>query len=312
MAAMKNYVDAALELLCANYVFPEKAQRAAELIREQQAAGAYAGLGEVELGERLTAVLFEVSADHHLRVRPRTARAATEEATAAAWREKMRVANYGIDRVERLAGNIGHLVLTLVPSAADGGRAIAAAMELVSKTEALIIDLRPNRGGSPSGVIFWCSYFFKDDQTHLNDIFESKTQHTRQYWSLGWLPGERYLDKPVYVLTGGMTFSGGEELCYNLQAQRRAVLIGQTTRGGAHPTDVFALSETLEIAVPVARSVNPVTGTNWEAAGVRPDIEVPEAEAFAVAYARALDDVIASTGSEAVRRQAQTTRSGLV
>lgn len=303
--------NAALEQLTNNYVFPDKAAEAADLIRSRT----YDGLSEEELCAKLTEDLFEVCADKHLRVRIRSRElqegGQTQEAAEAAWAEYLRTTNYRISRVERLDGNVGYLDLRGVPSPAQGGKAIAAAMELVSNTDALIIDLRKNRGGSPDGVIFWCSYFFKDEETHLNSIYDAQTKQTKQFWSLAWLPGERYLDKPVYVLISGFTFSAGEELCYNLQAQKRAVLIGQTTRGGAHPTDSFPLSDTVEITVPVARSVNPITGTNWEGVGVKPDIEVPEEEAFTLAYTKALRDVIAASATPAIVQEAQESLSGL-
>jgi C-terminal processing protease CtpA/Prc len=316
LSAMPSLVAAALDLLCANYVFPDKARAAADAIRASEGAGKYAGLSEEELAERLTADLFELCGDKHLRVRIRAtdlqAGGMTEEAAVRAWQEYLRTTNYRIARVERLDGNVGCLDLRGVPSPAEGGRAIAAAMELVSETDALIIDLRKNRGGSPDGVIFWCSYFFSDDAVQLNSIFEAATGLTKQYWSLAYLPGKRYLDKPVYVLTSDFTFSAGEELCYNLQAQKRAVLIGQTTRGGAHPTESFPITDTVEITVPNARSINPVTGTNWEGVGVKPDILVDAEAAFGRAYGMALDHVIATTPTAAIREEAQTTRSGLV
>jgi C-terminal processing protease CtpA/Prc len=90
------------------------------------------------------------------------------------------------------------------------------------------------------------------------------------------------------VLTSAVTFSGGEEFAYNLKAQDRATLIGQTTGGGAHPIEIVPLTPPLDIFVPVARSINPVTATNWEAAGVEPDVEVPAEDAFTVAYQLAL------------------------
>jgi C-terminal processing protease CtpA/Prc len=186
-------------------------------------------------------------------------------------------------------------------------------MELVSRTEALIVDLRANRGGAPDGVAFWSSYLFPDDQTHLNDIYNGLTGCTRQFWSLAYLPGPRYLNRPVWVLISDTTFSGGEEFAYNLKVQGRAVLVGRTTRGGAHPTRVFPLDADLEITVPVARSVNPVTGTNWEGVGVEPDIAVPPQEALGVAYGEALRHVVATSTSTAVlaeAREALEDRSG--
>jgi C-terminal processing protease CtpA/Prc len=94
------------------------------------------------------------------------------------------------------------------------------------------------------------------------------------------------------VLTSSHTFSGGEELCYNLQALGRAELIGETTGGGAHPTRGFPISRAVHIGIPFARSVNPVTGTNWQGTGVVPDVAVPEAQAYDVAYASALRHVL--------------------
>ncbi|WP_433200429.1 S41 family peptidase [Dactylosporangium sp. CS-047395] len=302
-------VDKALELLCGNYIFPDRAQAAAEGIRKRLAAGEYDGLDEEALGRRLTAELFEVCQDKHLRVRPRTedAREALSKAEMeAVWAEQQRLTNYGIARVERLDGNVGLLELRFVASAGVGGRAIAAAMELVSQTDALIVDLRKNRGGSPDGAVFWSSYFFPDGETHLNSIYEGSTGQTRQFWSHAWLPGARYLDRPVYVLTSASTFSAGEEVCYNLQALGRAVLVGETTKGGAHPTDAFPITPTLEITVPVARAVNPVTGTNWEGIGVQPDVAVAAPEAFDVAYRTALQHVLASTTAASVLAEARS------
>jgi C-terminal processing protease CtpA/Prc len=178
-------------------------------------------------------------------------------------------------------------------------------MSLVADTQALIFDLRRNGGGSPHGAIFWNSYLFPDADTHLNSIYDRESETTRQFWTLAYVPGRRYLDRPVYVLTSGDTFSGAEEFAYNLQQQHRATLIGETTRGGAHPTEPFPLTPTLEITVPVARSVNPVSGTNWEGTGVEPDITVPAAEAFDTAYPLALRAVLASSAPPSVLERAR-------
>jgi C-terminal processing protease CtpA/Prc len=208
-------------------------------------------------------------------------------------RQMGRLDNFGIHRVERLDGNVGYLDVRRVPVPANAGPAIAAAMELVAGTHALIIDLRRNGGGSPDGVVFWCSYLVDERPTHLNDIFRADTGETRQFWALPYVPGPRYLDRPVYVLTSARTFSGGEDFAYTLQALGRARVIGESTGGGAHPTRPFGISAAVHIAIPFARSVNPVTGTNWQGTGVRPDVDVPEAQAYDVAYTAALQHVLA-------------------
>jgi len=302
----REIVTTALSLLRANYVIPEVAERTAAAIEARLEAGEYDNLDEITLTELLTTHLQEVSADKHLRVRlgggppprpgpegERPKEPEDREARRLAMRQMGRLDNFGIHRVERLDGNIGYLDLRRVPVPANAGPAIAAAMELVAGTYALIIDLRHNGGGSPEGVVFWCSYLFDEHPTHLNDIFHADTGETRQFWALPYVPGTRYLDRPVYVLTSSHTFSGGEDFCYTLQALGRAAVIGQTTGGGAHPTRPFPISPAVHIAIPFARSINPVTGTNWQGTGVVPDIAVPEAEAYDVAYGHALRHVLA-------------------
>jgi C-terminal processing protease CtpA/Prc len=273
----------------------------------REAAGAYADTDDEELAVRLTADLDRLCHDRHLRVRVRPSdvrNATSEEDWEAARREQQRTTNYGVAKVERLQGNVGLIDLRVVTDPAIGGRAIAAALELVSHTEALILDLRRNRGGSPQGVAMWCSYFFPDDKTHLNDIYDAVEGTTRQFWTWRWLPGGRYLDRPVWVLVSGDTFSGGEELAYNLKVQRRARLVGATTRGGAHPTTTLPLSATLEISIPAARSINPVTGTNWEGVGVEPDESVDPDRAMVVAHLAAARHVAAAVPGTAVAQEA--------
>jgi peptidase S41-like protein len=207
-------------------------------------------------------------------------------------RKMGRMDNFGIRRVERLDGNVGYLDVRRVPIPANAGPAITAAMELVAGTYALIIDLRHNGGGAPEGVVYWCSYLLEEHPTHLNDIFHADTGETRQFWALPYVPGTRYVDKPVYVLTSSHTFSGGEDFAYTLQALGRAEVIGETTGGGAHPTRPFPISPAVHIGIPFARSINPVTGTNWQGTGVVPDVAVPEEQAYDTAYAKALRHVL--------------------
>ena len=312
----REIVTTALSLLRANYVFPEVAEQAATAVEARLAAGEYDNLDEITLTELLTRHLQEVTGDKHLRIwlgggpppgrgpggpgpgrgpgpGPDQTEPGNHEARRLAMRQRGRMDNFGIRRVERLDGNVGYLDLRRVAMAANAGPAVAAAMELVAGTYALIFDLRHNGGGAPDGVALWCSYLLKEEPTHLNDIFHADTGETRQFWSLPYVPGTRYVDRPVYVLISSHTFSGGEELCYNLQALGRAELIGETTGGGAHPTRGFPVSSAVMIGIPFARSINPVTGTNWQGTGVIPDVAVPEAEACDVAYGKALRHVLA-------------------
>jgi len=151
----REIVEAALGLLRTGYVFPDLAERAAAAIEVRLAAGEYEGMDEAALADLLTSQLNDICADKHLRVRTMPPRAARPEPGEPAGqrpvpRERHRPPhNYGIYRVERLEGNVGYLDLRGV-----AGPVIPAAVELVSGTYALIIDLRHNHGGSPEGVVF--------------------------------------------------------------------------------------------------------------------------------------------------------------
>jgi hypothetical protein len=310
------------QLVTSGYVFPERGREAADALRAHLAAGDYDGLDDEALAGKLTEDLYEVCRDKHLRVRYHPAREGRPGPGPGGppggrpgrpggqpggrpgrpgfhgrppWPDWLRPHNFGIHRVEQLDGNVGYLDLHGVAHPDEAAPAIAAAMELVAGTCALIIDLRRNGGGAPPGVVFWLSYLFPNDQTHLNDIFDAGSGETRQFWTLASVPGPRYLDRPVYLLTSARTFSGGEDFAYSLQAQGRAEVIGETTGGGAHPTRGTPISATLGVAVPFARSINPVTGTNWEGTGVTPDVAVPADQALDVAYGKALQHVLSQT-----------------
>ena len=305
----REIVETALGLLRTFYVFPGQAGEAAAAIEASLGAGEYDGLDEDALAERLTTQLQEACHDKHLRVRTVPPEQGRQRPERRPW--ERRPGNFGIYRVEWLDGNVGYLDLRGVADPGEAGPAIAAAMELVSGTDALIIDLRRNHGGSPHAVVLWCSYFFPVGSTHLNDIFDATTGETRQFWSLAFVPGARYTGRPVYVLSSAETFSGGEDLCYTLQAQGRAEVVGETTGGGAHPTRTIPISATMSISVPHARSVNPVTGTNWQGTGVVPDIAVPAARAYDVAYRKALEHVLSITVPPPVAAEARDALAAL-
>ncbi|MEU3708492.1 S41 family peptidase [Streptomyces catenulae] len=295
MTTHHEMVEAALARITTGYVFPEKTAVIDAAIRRRLAEGAYRGLDVRELCERVTEDLQRACPDKHLRLLwtedPQSLEEEPESVARARFAQHARESNYGVRRVEQLDGNIGYLDLRMIAPADLGGLATAAAMQLLSTTAALIIDLRQCRGGSPEGVQLWCSYFFADDGVHLNDIYERDTGSTRQYWTLGHLTAPRYLDRPVTILTSELTFSGGEELAYNLKVLGRATLIGRTTRGGAHPTARIPVAPHVTVTVPTARSINPVTGTNWEGVGVEPDLAVAAEDALkaALAHLRAAD-----------------------
>jgi hypothetical protein len=304
-AERKTVIDGVLEKVEANYVFPDVGKKMAEAIRARQAKKEYDSITSAkDLASTLTKHLREVSRDLHLGVRfnaeasPKDFDRGPSEEQQKRMRESAALRNFGFKKVERLgSGGIGLLELEGFMPAEMIGETAAAAMGFLANNDAVIIDLRKNGGGSPDAVILLCSYFF-EDSTHLNSIYNRLTDTTKQYWSHPVVPGKKLIGKDVYVLTSGRTFSAAEEFTYNLQSQKRATIVGETTGGGAHPTRGFRITEHFGVGVPFARSINPVTKTNWEGTGVKPDVAVPADQALLTAQLLALKKAAAKYSSD--------------
>src|SRR3712207_5270924 len=167
-------------------------------------------------------------------------------------------------------------------------------MTKLHDTGALIFDITNNTGGDPEMVALLCSYLFGPEPVHLNDIHwrSGDNFEVEEFWTHPEVADKRYgEDKPVYVLTSDRTFSGAEAFAYDLQALKRATIVGETTRGGANPARPFELAAEFTVSIPTGAAVNPITKTNWEGTGVKPDIAVPEEKALETAKNAALEKI---------------------
>lgn len=301
-------IEDALSALNSSYVFPDKAKEMEQAIRARVARKEYENLTDAEAFARaLTAHLQEVSHDKHLRVLNTNGSGANFATRLDPELNRMLSAkrNYGFEKIERLAGNIGYLDLRGFEDPSAARDTVSAAMTFLANTDALIFDLRQNGGGSPHMVALLSSYLF-DKRVHLNSIYDRPSDSTQEFWTQAEVPGKRYGDKPVYVLTSKRTFSAAEEFTYNLKNLKRAVIIGETTGGGAHPVSPRRLGSQFIITVPMARSINPITKTNWEGTGVTPDIAVTAEQALKVAQLTALKAVQLKITEPQLAAQSQT------
>jgi C-terminal processing protease CtpA/Prc len=87
----------------------------------------------------------------------------------------------------------------------------------------------------------------------------------------------------VAVLVAERTYSSGEALAYRIQSRGRARVVGQRTPGAADHVTPVRVTPHVRALVPEAFVRDAVTGTNWEGAGVVPDIECEPADALDVA-----------------------------
>lgn len=291
-AARTKIVQEAARLLEERYVFPDVGKKCGDHINAKLAAGAFAHLNDPEtFARRLTEELQSVSNDRHMRVSARQMGGSADgPVDPTIQRHRMMRAfaerNFGFARAEVMEENVGYLELTGFPPVERARATAVAAMRFLENVDALIIDLRRNGGGNPSTIQFITSYFF-GTRTHLNSLYWREGNRVEEFWTLDSVEGKRRPDLSLFVLTSRYTFSGGEEFAYNLKTRKRALLIGETTGGGANPGGFFQLDPPFGMFIPTGRAVNPVTQDNWEGKGVEPDVRADSAQALAVAYAKA-------------------------
>jgi retinol-binding protein 3 len=280
-------INAITDSLNKHYIFPENALSISVYLQKQRKKNAYIGLqnNPQKLAEQIMQDINVVHHDPHLRIKfdpdfasPQNYKPSPEdiERVKGYWKEN----NYMFKKVEILAGNIGYLPFDLFVEDIEAAKpTITAALKFLVNTSALIIDLRANMGGSPEMVSQMESYFFKE-KTHMNDLINRSNKDTTFLYADPSKSDSLHLSMPVYILTSQHTFSGAEDFSYAMQIAKRAIIVGETTGGGAHPQMPFSVGEGFVVFIPFARSINPVTQTDWEGKGVIPDVKTTANETF--------------------------------
>ncbi|HEX9827421.1 MAG TPA: S41 family peptidase [Flavobacteriaceae bacterium] len=262
-----------------NYVYPDKALLIVDFLNSQYKSGKYNQLtSPKDFADKVTTDIRSIQNDQHLRIeynpkleqdiiRFNNSQENKNEITQTDI-SKEKLQNFYFKKLEILPSNIGYIEFTNFALPSDEAqKTIQSAMQFVSSTDALIIDLRSNRGGSgKSNNIL--GYFFKE-KTKTGRSFNRITNT----WTENFVePAEFYLDIPVYVLTSKRTFSAAEGFAYTLQNQHNTTIVGTPTNGGAHLTRSFSLGNGFVGFIPYLRSENEKTHTDWEGTGVIPDI----------------------------------------
>jgi len=280
-----------------DYVFPDKGAALAKDLRQRLARHEYDRItSSKEFADSLLADMQMMTHDLHMRasyrhdpIPPRTEDGPPPAAELARAREFERVRNYGFERVQRLAGNVGYLELRSFSGFPEAQATAVAAMNFLANCDVLVIDLRKNGGGDPAMIQTLLTYLVEPgDRLHINDFYQRKSDTMEQWWTASNVPGPRLAGKPLYVLTSALTGSAAEEFAYDVQTHKLGTLIGETTAGGANPGEFVRLSDHLAAFIATGRAINPITHTNWEGVGVKPDRAVPAGDALREAHVAAV------------------------
>jgi hypothetical protein len=278
---------AALEIADAieeRYVIEDVAKHSAETIRSDAASGALdvnCGDGSA-FAQHLTDYLREVTGDKHFFVDfPSGNETGTD--WIEEWRNGAAANAFGVARVERLNGNIGYLAISSFYEYEPAKDALTAAFSLLSTSDALILDLRNNGGGSPETA--WpIEWTFRSAGAPISRRIDCRVCEHDPLTEADFDWPRYGSERPLVILINKRSFSAAEAVAYGLQAEGRAIVIGDGSGGGAHMLGGgVSVSGGWVVGIPEARPLNSVTGSNWEGEGVVPDIEAQTEDALSKA-----------------------------
>ncbi len=273
------------KLIQEKYVYPKLATESAEYIKTKFSSGGYSNFND--LGKFIVSLendLHTISNDKQIRIRlvnhnAKSLNLDDPEKLQILQRRKEKINNYGFKKVEILDGNVGYLSFNHFSGHDSATDTAAAIMKFLSNTDALIIDLRNNVGGSSEMLQFLSSYFF-NGKTLLSQTSDRGSNVQKEFWTLKYSPEENMNNRPVFILISSKTYSAAEAFSYYFKVYGRATLVGEASAGFANGGMNFRVNRNLEIYIPTKLVVSPVTKTNWSRIGVIPHINIPEEEAF--------------------------------
>jgi len=290
------YKDTVIHLvsteLVNRYVFPVKAKKIKLHLAELNKKGHFNEYQLKDFADAVTKSIYDIGKDKHIVVRIKSK---NDEDNGEWYSQKLqrrldyRRNNANFKTVQKLDDNIGYLDLRGFYGL-DYGRTFANnTMDMLSTSDAIIIDLRHNSGGRRDMVNYLLSFFFSEQVItgksikRNGDNFIERVHRTPK--NLSKVDLTRI---PLFILTSSKTFSAAEAFSFPLQVYNRAHFIGETTKGGANAGDIISLNDELEIFIPdVASLPHPVSNSIWEGKGIVPDSEVESSRALVIAIDKA-------------------------
>jgi retinol-binding protein 3 len=309
-----------------SYVFPDTGKLVADHVRNRHREGAYATITDpAQLADRLTNDMRAINGDRHLYVtfagtRPpqsgpqpqmvmrRPGDPILPDALAAARR-----ANYDVESVQRLAGNVGYLSVTRLSTRGtdEAFAVIDAAMAFLERTDAMIIDLRNTTGGDPRLSDYLASYFFGPTPTPTLTSYSRRMDRTDERTTVP-VTGKLRPAVPLFLLVGLGTASGTEDFAFIMKQTGRGTLVGGQTAGAGRLTGLYPLGDGFTASVSGGRTYDPRTGKEWERTGIAPDIASSNDDALTVAHAAAVQKLADAASDPAYKGALAWTRAVLL
>jgi hypothetical protein len=294
--------------LLSSFVFHDKAEDYAAMLRKNASAGRYDSGSRGELAKTMTDDLLAVHKDGHLHV---MLALPPEQRDGAGTERAERGAPAGfpplIQAAKTIAPGIGYIRFTAFFGTEEEVAGVRKWLDENRDAKTLIFDLRNHHGGGLDEQDAIFSYLY-GKKTPLVKMALSKAVYEdggspiqpgptlafvadgdRMVGTHSAVPGD---DTPlrkakVYLLVSNRTASAAEHFALALKSTGRATLIGEPTAGANHFGGGQDINEHFGVWMPVGRTYDIKTGKDWEGDGIAPDIAIDPNQALVVALEKA-------------------------
>ncbi len=290
---LRTLIDKVVDSLAYYYVDYEEGKHIGAYLKKQEAAGKYKGIKNPDsLAKALTKSLRSLNGDLHLSVwkQPINNGKEGDEKVIDKYTKAMNT-NYGLEEVTVLPENIGYLKVASFSNwdfFEETKKVIDAAMKFLENTDALIVDVRGNRGGVPNLVAYLSGYLFDGKPVHMSQYYHRYRDSGYGLYTETDTPGKKLPDIPVFVLTDSGSASAAEEFAYFIKHSKRGLVVGDTTMGAGYGAMSHRLNNRFFISISSEEDINPYTKTNFEGVGVIPNVPMEGADALIKAKSLAI------------------------
>ncbi|NUM79502.1 S41 family peptidase [bacterium] len=286
-AQKKEIVAKVVSLLKDNYVFVEKADVMGKELQKKLETNQYDSFETLDsFGDQLNRDLLSLSNDRHLQINfsPKIVRqlrkdaAGEKQAPDEGFIELLKSENFRMRKVEILHGNIGYFKLDNFVELKYCKETLTGAMNFISNSSAIILDLSECGGGPSETMDFILSYFLPE-ATKIGELRFRKNNELKESYTIKDPAIKKLTEVPLFILVSNNTASAAEGLAACLKEYKRAVLVGGQTKGLGNPGELFVINDVLYMFITTAVSGTAKSGANFDGKGITPDVVVPSSHA---------------------------------